>query len=128
METEKDKGAAERLKLEKIEFCSVEFFFSKNDRALKIAAPDRQILSSYKFALELKTGRKQVRLRHGREALCTNKEYLQAVGGKESVSLKPVASSSPKQFKTKEGMTIYIYRESILNLNVDCMEMLQISS
>lgn len=121
---ENDKIAAELLKRENFnQFQSVEFYVSSMDKILVIAAPDYDILSKFKGALEVKTGRKQVRGRYGRTDTATDPLRYTTHSDADHLEAKVAAFATHKgePFKTREDIHVYVYRHDILKLNVDCI-------
>ena len=128
-DAENDERAAEDLKEEKSDFQSVEVFVSSKDSkvcVLKIAAPDFTILRTFKFALEVKTGRQKVsKPRHGRaEAESDILKPSTHTSYKFATPDSPTASNvkeSKGEFTTTEGIKVYVYKHDILKLEVDCI-------
>lgn len=117
-----DRKAAETLKHEKLEqYKCVEFFVSQSDRILKIAAPDFTTLESFKFALEIKTNRKQVRGRHGRINPSDESQMHFRSQTVQQPNTQLVFASDQNTFTTTEGIDVYVYKSSILKLRVDCI-------
>lgn len=118
-----DKKAAENLKVEKGEqYANVEFFISPKDAILKIAAPNYTILSTFKFALEVRTNRKQVRGRQGRTDVPIQElKYIESKEEREAEATHSYNTSDMRRYKTNQGLQIYVYKYDILKLKVDCI-------
>lgn len=128
-DAENDMRAAEDLKEEKSDFRSVEVFVNSKESTvsiLKIAAPDFTILRTFKFKLEVRTGRQKVtKLRHGRaEAEPEIPKHSTHMSLKFATHDTFKASSikeSKGEFTTAEGIKVYVYKHDILKLDVDCI-------